>query len=77
MIGRVLERFKGESVYMCPTKRQMWFVASLDATDMAELMIVGGEIGGVYPEVFPVVPAAEFGAVVSKAIPAAKKIITG
>jgi hypothetical protein len=77
IIGRVLERFKAESVYMCPTKRQLWFVAAFEPADMAELMIAGSEICGQYPEFSPVVPAADFGAVVGKAIPGAKKLLNG
>jgi hypothetical protein len=52
-------------------------VCDLTPTDMAELMIVSGAIGGQYAEMLPVVTGAEFGGVVGKAIPGAKKIVEG
>jgi hypothetical protein len=52
-------------------------VCDLNPNDMAELMMVSGQIGGQYAEMIPVVTGAEFGALVSKAIPAAKKLAEG
>jgi len=77
VIGRVLERFKPECVYMCPAKRELFMVCDLTPTDMAELMMVSGALGGQYAEMIPVVTGAEFGGVVGKAIPGAKKIVEG
>jgi hypothetical protein len=69
--------FKPEVVYMCPTRRELFMVCDLNPTDMAELMIVSSHIAGQYAEMIPVVSGAEFGGVVSKAIPGAKKIVEG
>jgi hypothetical protein len=77
VIGRFVERFKPESLYMSPARRELFMVCELSATDMAELMIAGSEIAGQYPEFIPVIEGKEFGAVVGKALPAAKKLLEG
>jgi hypothetical protein len=77
VIGRVIERFKPEVVYMCPARRELYMVANLEPADMAELMMAGSTIGGQYPEFIPVIEGKEFGAIVGKAIPGAKKLVEG
>jgi hypothetical protein len=77
VIGRLLERFKPEVVYMGPARRELFAVCELSTADMTEFMIAGCEIAGQYPEFIPVIEGKEFGAIVGKAIPAAKKIIDG
>lgn len=77
VIGRIVERFKPESLYMSPARRELFMVCELTPADMAELMIAGTEIAGQYPEFIPVVEGKEFGNVVGKALPAAKKLIEG
>ncbi len=74
---RLAERFKPEAMYMCPARREIIMVCNLEAGDMAELMMVGSEVAGQYPEFLPVVEAKEFGALVGKAMPSAKKLIEG
>ncbi len=77
VMGRLLERFKPEVVYMSPARREIFMVCELNTGDMAEFMIAGCAIAGQYPEFVPVMDGKEFGAVVGKAIPAAKKIVDG
>lgn len=76
-IGRLVERFKPEAVYMSPAHRELFMVCDLNAADMAELMIVSGHMAGQYPEFIPVVEGRDFGAVVGTAIPGAKKLTEG
>jgi hypothetical protein len=76
-VGRLIERFKPEAVYMSPARRELFMVCDLSAADMAEFMIAAGHLAGQYPEFIPVVEGKEFGAVVGKAIPGAKKLIEG
>jgi hypothetical protein len=77
VVGRIVERFKPEAVYMCPTRRAVIMVADLTEPDMAELMMVGSHLGGVYPTFTPVVSGKDFGELVGKAMPAAKKLLEG
>jgi hypothetical protein len=77
IIGRLVERFKPEAVYMSPARREIFMVVNLDAADMGELMIAGTTLGGQHPEFIPVVEGKEFGALIGKALPAAKKLIEG
>jgi hypothetical protein len=77
VVGRMVERFKPEAVYMCPARREMFMVCELNPTDMAEYMISASAIAGQYPEFIPVIEGKEFGEVVGKALPAAKKLIDG
>jgi hypothetical protein len=77
VMGRLLERFKPECVYMGPTRRQLFMVCDLSVADMAELMMAGTEIAGEYPTFHPVIDGKDFGQIVGKAMPAAKKIIDG
>jgi hypothetical protein len=64
-------------MYMSPARREIFMVVDLEAADMAELMIAGTTLAGQHPEFTPVVEAKEFGALVGKAMPAAKKIVEG
>jgi hypothetical protein len=77
IMGRLVERFKPEAMYMCPARREIFMVCNLEPADMAELMITGSHLAGQYPEFIPVVEAKEFGGLVGKAIPGAKKIVEG
>ena len=77
IVGRLLDRFKPEAVYMTCTERTVYMVVDLNASDLTELMIAGTEIAGAYPTFTPVVPASEFGDLVGSAIPGAHKIIEG
>jgi hypothetical protein len=73
----MIERFKPEMVYMSPARREVFMVCELSTTDMAEFMIAGCSLAGQYPEFIPVVDGKEFGTVVGKAIPSAKKLVEG
>jgi hypothetical protein len=77
VMSRLIERFKPEMVYMSPARRELFVVCDLNPADMAELMIAGCQVAGQYPEFIPVIDGKEFGAIVGKAIPAAKKLIEG
>jgi len=77
VMGRVMDRFKPECVYMSPIKRELFMVCELSPQDMTELMIIGSNLAGAYPEVIPVITGQEFGGVVGKAMPAAHKILEG
>jgi hypothetical protein len=77
VMGRLVERFKPEALYMSPARREIFMVCELSPTDMGELMIAGCAISGQYPEFIPVVEGKEFGALVGKAMSAAKKIVDG
>ena len=77
VMGRLVERFKPEMVYMSPARREIFMVCDLNASDMAEFMIAGCQLAGQYPEFIPVMEGKEFGAIVGKAMPAAKKLIEG
>ena len=55
----------------------MYLVADLEASDVAELMIVGAEIGGAYPIFTPVIAGSEFEELAGKALPSAHKIVDG
>lgn len=78
LIGRVVERFKPEQMYLSPARREGWMVARInDETEMAELMITLSGFAGSYPEFTPITTLQEFPGVVSKAIPNAMKLIKG
>jgi hypothetical protein len=77
VVGRILERFKPEAVYMSPARREMFLVCNLELADMAELMIAGSELAGQYPEFTPVIEGKDFGGIVGKAMPAAHKLLEG
>ncbi len=77
LVERLLERFKPEAVYMTCSERTVYLVADLEAVDVAELMIVGSEIGGAYPTFKPVIAGSEFGEIAGTAIPSAQKIVDG
>ena len=77
VMGRLVDRFKPEAMYMCPSRREVIMVCDLDSASMAELMIAGSHLAGQYPEFIPVLDGKEFGAIVGKAIPGAKKIVEG
>jgi hypothetical protein len=70
-------RFKPEAMYMCPSRREIIMVVDLDPAGMAELMIAGSHLAGQYPEFIPFVEAKDFGGVVGKAMPGAKKLVEG
>ena len=77
VVARLIERFKPEAVYMSPAKRELFLVCDLDPADMAELMLAGALVSGQHPEFTPVVDGDEFGALVGKALPAARKLVEG
>jgi hypothetical protein len=76
-ISRLVERFKPETVYMSPAQRALFMVCELNAADMAELMIAGCRFAGQHPEFIPVIDGKDFGGLVAKALPAAKKLVDG
>ena len=78
VVGRLVERFKPEAMYLCPVRRECWMVVDLPTpADMAEMMIAIVGFAGAYPEIMPVMTGQEFGPVVAKAMPAARKILDG
>ena len=78
VVSRLFGRFKPEQSYFATSRRECWWVVDLETpSDMAELMIAITNIAGSYPNVTPVVSGAEFGSVVEKALPAAKKLVEG
>jgi len=46
VMGRLVERFKPEAMYMCPSRREVIMVCDLDSASMAELMIAGSHLAG-------------------------------
>jgi hypothetical protein len=77
VIGRLLERFKPETVYMSPARQEMFLVCDLTPGDMAELMLAGCAISGQHPVFTAVIPGKDFGATVAKALPAAMALVEG
>ena len=78
VIGRMLERFKPEAIYMATTRRVVYMVVDLDDdASVVELMLAGTTLAGTYPTFTPVVGADDFPAVAGKAIPAAQAIVEG
>jgi uncharacterized protein DUF3303 len=78
VIGRIVERFKPEAMFLAPTRRECWMVVSLsEYADIAEAMITFSELTGEYAEFTPVCTPQEFPAVVAKAMPAARKLVDG
>ena len=75
LFGRLFERFKPETVYMAVSARDVFMVADLEPTDLAELMIIGANMSGDHPKFTPVVPGNEFGDMLGKAMPSAMKIL--
>jgi len=75
IVGRILERFKPECVYMTTGERCIIMVADLDEADACELMIVSSNLGNAYPKLTPVISGENFAEVVSRALPAAHKIV--
>ena len=77
-VKRLMDRFKPEATYFAMSRRACWWVIDLDsAADVAELMIAVTDIAGSYPEITPVASGADFGGVIEKALPAAKKLVSG
>lgn len=52
-------------------------LAELSSADITEFMIAGCHVAGQYPVFLPVIDGKDFGAIVGKAIPGAKKIVEG
>ena len=77
VIGRVVERFKPEAVYMSPAQRALFLVCELSPADMAELMATATRFAGQHPTFIPVIDGKDFGSVVGAAMPAAKKLVDG
>lgn len=76
-IGRLIERFKPEAVYMSPSQRATYMVCDLEPADMAELMLAGSALAGRIPDFIPVVSGGEFSALAGKATAAANKLVEG
>jgi hypothetical protein len=62
---------------MCPARREVFMLAELSSADITEFMIAGCHVAGQYPVFLPVIDGKDFGAIVGKAIPGAKKIVEG
>jgi len=77
IVARLAERFQPEALYASPARREIFMVCELAPADMAELMLAGDRLAGQRAEFTPVVEGKEFGALLGKAIPAAKKLIEG
>ena len=78
IVKRILDRFKPEATYFAMSRRACWWIVNLDTpADVAELMIAVTDLVGRHPEFVPIVPGADFGGVIEKALPAAKKLISG
>jgi hypothetical protein len=77
VVARLIERFRPEAVYMSPAKRELFLVCDLGPADMAELMLAGALVSGQHPEFTAVVDGSEFGALVGKALPAARTLVEG
>ncbi len=76
-MGRLIERFAPESVYMSPARRMAFMVCDLEAADIAELMVAVSHISGQLPDFIPVVEGKEFAAIVAKAGPAGTALANG
>ena len=78
VVGRLLDRFKPESVYMTMTERKIYMVVDLDdAVSTAELMIAGAKLSGSYPKFTPVISGSDFPEVVGPAIEGANSVVNG
>ncbi|MCC6995969.1 MAG: hypothetical protein IT370_15275 [Deltaproteobacteria bacterium] len=77
VIGRIVDRFKPEAVYMSPAHRAIYLVCDLTTSDMAELMLVSHRFAGQNPVFTPVIEGKEFGAMLGKALPASRKLFEG
>ena len=77
VVARLIARFQPEAAYMSPAKRELFLVCDLAPADMAELMLAGALVSGQHPEFTPVVDGNEFGALVGKVLPAARKLVEG
>jgi hypothetical protein len=75
VVGRMLEEFKPEVIYMACSERTIFMVCDLDETQVATLMVVGSHIGGTYPKFMPVINGKDFGEVAGKAIKKAHTIV--
>jgi hypothetical protein len=75
IMGRLLEEFKPETVYMACSERTIFMVCDLDETRVATLMVVGANIGGTYPKFMPVISGKDFGSVARKSHEDAAKIL--
>ena len=78
VVKRIMDRFKPEATYFAMSRRACWWAIDLDTPgDVGELMIALTDLVGGYPEFIPVVPGADFGGIIEKALPAAKKLVSG
>ncbi len=77
IVGRLVERFKPETVYLSPARQALFLVCDLSPADMAELMIAGCHFAGQHPDFIPVITGKDFGAMVGTVRPAAQKLIDG
>ena len=77
VIGRIVDRFKPEAVYMSPAHRSIYLVCDLDTTGIAELMLVSSRFAGQHPVFTPVIEGKEFAALIATALPASRKLFEG
>jgi hypothetical protein len=78
IIGRVLERFKPEAVYMaCSERALLLFVDLPTEADVTELMVAASNLSLSYPTFTPVVSGKDFPALVERILPAAQKLVKG
>lgn len=68
IIGRMIERFKPEAVYLATTRRVIYMIVDLDdEASMLELTIAHADLAGAYPSFTPLVTADAFPAVIGAA----------
>src|SRR4051794_31866346 len=65
-IGRIIERFNPETVYVSPQRRAIFMICELKPADMPELKSAGSAFAGQELEFIPVVEGKDFGAQVGK-----------
>jgi hypothetical protein len=76
-VGRLVERFAPEAVYMSPARRACFLVCDLEPRDMAELMLAGSQFSGQVPDFIPVIAGSQFADIVATAHSGAKKLLAG
>ena len=75
MMGRFIETFEPEALFMALDRRAMFMIADLDEIKMAQVMAVAAHMGGNYPTVVPVAAADAFGPLFAQAMPGAFAIL--
>ncbi|GLP95605.1 hypothetical protein [Paraferrimonas sedimenticola] len=77
VVGRMIEKFQPEATFMALSRRVVYMVVELDQAGVAELMMIGSELGGRYPRFTEVVADTQFPEVVGTAVTGARSVLDG